>query len=62
MDLVRAHQTVEAGHRHDAYDIVVGHAKSTAVQRTVLNALERSLNLWLQYRDAVAKACRLARR
>jgi hypothetical protein len=28
----------------------------------VLAALNRSLTLWLQYRDAVAKACGLSRR
>lgn len=62
MDLIRAHQAVEAGHRHDAYDMVIGHAKSAAAQRQVLSALERSLTLWLQYRDGVATACRLPRR
>jgi pyrroloquinoline-quinone synthase len=62
MDLIRAHQAVEAGHRHDAYEIVIGHASSTVLQRKVLTALERSLKLWLQYRDGVATTCRLHRR
>ncbi|HZS11626.1 MAG TPA: iron-containing redox enzyme family protein [Nitrospirales bacterium] len=61
MDLIRAHQAVESGHRHDAYKIVIGHARSAASQRKVLTALERSLTLWLHYRDGVAKACRLRR-
>lgn len=58
MDLVRAHQLVEAGHRHDAYDMVVNYTPP-ALQRSVLAALRTSLALWLRYRDAVAKACRI---
>ena len=56
MDLIRAHQMVEAGHRHDAYDMVVNYA-TPELQRSVLANLQKSLSLWLQYRDAVAKAC-----
>jgi pyrroloquinoline quinone (PQQ) biosynthesis protein C len=56
MDLIRAHQLVEAGHRHDAYDMVVNHTPP-ALQRSVLANLRTSLSLWLAYRDAVAKAC-----
>lgn len=56
MDLIRAHQLVEAGHRHDAYDMVVNYTPP-ALQRSVLGALSRSLALWSAYRDAVAKAC-----
>ncbi|HSA62853.1 MAG TPA: iron-containing redox enzyme family protein [Nitrospiraceae bacterium] len=56
MDLIRAHQLVEAGHRHDAYDMVVNYTTPT-LQRSVLANLKKSLSLWLQYRDAVAKAC-----
>lgn len=56
MDLIRAHQLVEAGHRHDAYDMVVNHTPP-ALQRSVLANLKRSLSLWFRYRDAVAKAC-----
>lgn len=59
MDLIRAHQAVEAGHRHDAYDIVVGHAVTAAQQRAVLAALRKSLTLWLRYRDGIARACGL---
>ncbi|BCA53308.1 hypothetical protein W02_04480 [Nitrospira sp. KM1] len=57
MDLIRAHQMVEAGHRHDAYDMVVNYAKTQSQQRAVLSCLRTCLDLWLQYRDAVAKAC-----
>ena len=59
MDLIRAHQTVEAGHRHDAYEMVVGHAVTAAQQRAVLACLKKSLSLWLRYRDGIAKACHL---
>ncbi len=56
MDLIRAHQQVEAGHRHDAYEMVVNYTPPT-LQRTVLTCMEKSLSLWLAYRDAVARAC-----
>ena len=56
MDLMRAHQLVEAGHRHDAYDMVVNYT-APALQRAVLASLKKSLTLWLKYRDAVAHAC-----
>lgn len=59
MDLIRAHQRVEAGHRHDAYDMVTTHAVSSRQRRRILAALEKSLDLWLQYRDGIARACRL---
>jgi pyrroloquinoline-quinone synthase len=58
MDLIRAHQLVETGHRHDAYDMVVNYT-TPALQRSVLVNLKKSLSLWLQYRDAVAKACNI---
>ncbi|MGQ0694878.1 MAG: TenA family transcriptional regulator [Nitrospiraceae bacterium] len=56
MDLIRAHQLVEAGHRHAAYDMVVDYT-TPALQRSVLSTLQTSLSFWLRYRDAVAKAC-----
>ncbi len=59
MDLIRAHQRVEAGHRRDAYDMVLGHATTAAQQRAVLAALKKSLALWLRYRDSVAHVCGL---
>lgn len=57
MDLIRAHQLVEAGHRHDAYKMVTEYTPSAAQQQSVLTSLKKSLRLWLAYRDAVAKAC-----
>ena len=61
MDLIRAHQRVEAGHRHDAYDMVLGHATTAARQRAVLASLKKSLTLWLRYRDGIARVCGLRR-
>jgi pyrroloquinoline quinone (PQQ) biosynthesis protein C len=58
MGLVRAHQLVEAGHRHDAYDMVVNYTPRT-LRPLVLASVTKSLALWLNYRDAVAKACRI---
>jgi pyrroloquinoline-quinone synthase len=60
MDLIRAHQLVESGHRHDAYDMVVNHT-APALRRSVLTHLKKSLTYWLHYRDAVAKACGIKR-
>ena len=59
MDLIRAHQMVEAGHRHDAYAMVVNYATTHVQQQAVLNCLKQCLALWLAYRDGVAKACGL---
>lgn len=61
MDLIRAHQAVEAGHRHDAYDMVVNYATTRAQQQAILSCLKNSLRLWLAYRDAVANACGISR-
>lgn len=56
MDLIRAHQMVEAGHRHDAYNMVVNYTPP-ALRQSVLTGVKKSLSLWLNYRDAVAQAC-----
>lgn len=56
MDLIRAHQMVEAGHRHDAYDMVVNYTPP-ALRQSVLTCVKKSLSLWLSYRDAVVRAC-----
>ena len=61
MDLIRAHQTVEAGHRQAAYGMVSRHARSSAQQSRVLDALASGLDRWLHYRDDVASACGLTR-
>ena len=62
MDLIRAHQMVEAGHRHDAYDMVVGHVTDRRRQEAILSCLEKSLQYWIRYRDAVARACGFKKR
>ncbi len=62
MDLIRSHQMVEAGHRHDAYHMVVNHAKTLSQQETILRYLNRSLKLWTAYRDGVARACGIHKR
>ncbi len=59
MDLIRAHQKVEGGHRQDAYTMVVTYAKTRAQQNAVLACVKKGLTLWMKYRDGVAKACRL---
>ncbi len=61
MDLIRAHQKVEAGHRQDAYAMVVGYAETRRQQNAVLTCVSRGLTLWMAYRDAVAKACKLVK-
>jgi pyrroloquinoline quinone (PQQ) biosynthesis protein C len=58
MDLIRAHQMVEAGHRHDAYDMVLNYT-APALRESVLTCVKKSLSLWRNYRDAVASACDL---
>jgi hypothetical protein len=60
MELVRVHQRIEGGHREDAWTAVLGQV--TPEQETpVLQAMERALSLWSDYRDEVAQACGIAR-
>lgn len=61
MDLIRAHQKVEAGHRQDAYTMVVNYADTRRLQNAVLACVAQGLTLWMRYRDAVVKACKLKR-
>jgi pyrroloquinoline-quinone synthase len=62
MDLIRAHQKVEAGHRHDAYAMVLDYVTDRRRQQAILSCLKNTLRLWLRYRDAVARACGLRNR
>ena len=62
LDLVRAHQLVEAGHRQDAYAMILSHAREPNRQEAVLVCLKKTLHLWLRYRDGVAHACGLKKR
>jgi hypothetical protein len=59
LDLVRAHQMVEAGHRQDAYRMILTHAVTPPQQQAILACLNRARTLWLRYRDNVARACGL---
>ena len=61
MDLIRAHQKVEAGHRQDAYTMVVNYAGRRSQQNAVLACVRQGLTLWMAYRDGIAKACKLAK-
>jgi Iron-containing redox enzyme len=60
MDLVRAHQLVEGGHRRDAWQMMLENA-SNDTNSLVFLAMEDALGLWLAYRDEVAAACGLSR-
>ncbi len=59
MDLIRAHQMVEAGHRHDAYSMVKQFVQGKDHEQQILKTLHKTLKLWLHYRDGVARACGL---
>jgi pyrroloquinoline-quinone synthase len=62
MDLVRAHTTIEGGHRRDAWRVVLEHAKpGTAEEDAVLQGCEEALSLWHLYRDGVAERMGLSR-
>jgi pyrroloquinoline quinone (PQQ) biosynthesis protein C len=61
MDLTRAHQKVEGGHRQHAYAMVVAGATGRRHQQAVIDCVEKTLAIWLRYRDAVARACGLTR-
>jgi pyrroloquinoline-quinone synthase len=61
LDLVRAHGAVEGLHRRDAWKMVLEYATAPEAQERVVHAMERSLDLWLAYRDGVARACGIRR-
>lgn len=60
LELVRVHKKVEGGHRKDAWDAVLGNVPPGG-EDALAAALERALQLWLDYRDEVAAACGIAR-
>jgi pyrroloquinoline quinone (PQQ) biosynthesis protein C len=60
LELQRVHKKVEGGHRHDAWDGVLGNTEP-AQQEAVVAAMEEALRLWLAYRDEVAAACGIAK-
>lgn len=55
MRLPRAHRAVEAGHRRDAWQMVLGHADAS-MTGVIAAAVEEAHAAWLTYRDAVARA------
>jgi pyrroloquinoline-quinone synthase len=61
LDLKRAHHMVETGHRKMAWKMVLDHATTERTAERVRRVLARTLDLWLLYRDGVARACRLSR-
>jgi pyrroloquinoline-quinone synthase len=61
LELARAHGAVEGLHRRDAWKMVLEHANTPEARQRVAHAMGRSLELWLAYRDGVAKACGLTR-
>ena len=60
LDLKRAHHMVESGHRAAAWRMVMGHVPRADGAARLRALLERTLALWLLYRDGVAKACGFA--
>lgn len=60
LKLKRAHARVEGGHRHAAWRMVLDNAKSGGDKMLCVEALERSLELWNAYRDAVARAAQIS--
>ena len=59
MRLVRAHRLVEAGHRKDAWESVLGHVGDARTRDLVATAVRRARESWLRYRDGVARAMRV---
>jgi len=56
LTLMRAHASVEGGHRRDAWDMVLTHAQSDELRAQVIDTLETARALWHLSRDAVARA------
>lgn len=61
LDLIRAHHQVERGHRGDAWEMVLRNTPSRAARKRIYDRLRRSLELWLSYRDGIAKAIKIRR-
>ena len=59
LELKRVHRKVEGGHRLSAWSGVLAHTVSSVDRIHVSHALERALELWLDYRDGVSEAARL---
>lgn len=59
LELKRVHRKVEGGHRLSAWTGVLAHARNHVDRTHVANALERALELWVEYRDGVSESARL---
>ena len=59
MDLARAHNLVERGHRKAAWKMVLDYVDTSLKQKKIKSLIKNTLDLWLAYRDGVAKACHL---
>lgn len=57
--LTKAHRGVEGDHRAAAWRVMLDHVPATE-HAGVLEAMERALELWLEYRDDVAAGCGLS--
>jgi pyrroloquinoline quinone (PQQ) biosynthesis protein C len=60
LQLTKAHRAVEGDHRKTAWRVMREHVAPELYPR-VIEAMDRALDLWLGYRDAVAEACGLTR-
>lgn len=59
LGLVRAHHEVEGGHRLAAWKMVLDYAQTAKIQKDIYDAVFKSLQLWLSYRDEIALDCGL---
>jgi pyrroloquinoline-quinone synthase len=59
LDLKRSHHMVESGHRKMAWRMVLDYATTPRVADRLRRLMARTLDLWLLYRDGVARACRI---
>jgi pyrroloquinoline-quinone synthase len=60
LQLTKAHRAVEGEHRAAAWRVMLDYV-AEAQRPRVVAAMERTLDLWLGYRDGVAEACGLQR-
>ncbi len=59
MDLIRAREMVEPCNRSIVYDLIAQEAVKFGTQTLVLEKLEQGLQVWLQYRNGIARSCGL---
>ena len=59
LDLVRAREMIEPCNRSLVYDLIAKEAVEAGTKALILEKLETGLNVWIQYRDGIARACGL---